>query len=98
VSSTREVTVPKGKKGTFEFVPRRAQIKGTWTITGGTRGGGPFAPDPIPWETTFDTTIDAPLVLPGGSPDGEARPNLTNCDGHEFDGDDPDPFPSEAPK
>jgi hypothetical protein len=101
VRTSRTVNVPEGKKGTFEFIPRRAQIKGTWTVTGGTRnsaGGGPFGPKNTPWEWSFETTIDAPLVLPNGNTDGEARPKLIDCTGDEFDGDNPEPFPSEPPR
>lgn len=101
VKTSRTVNVPAGKKGTYQFVPRRAQIKGVWTVTGGTRnsaGGGPFGPANQPWETSFETTIDAPLLLPDGNPDGEARPQLTDCTGDEFSGDDPEPFPSEPAK
>lgn len=97
-TTSRTVNVPEGKKGTFQFVPRRAQIKGIWTVKGGTRGGNPLVPDSArPWEWSFETTIDAPLVLPDGNADGEARSQLTNCTGGEFEGDDPEPFPSEAP-
>jgi hypothetical protein len=98
VKSSRTVNVPEGKKGTYQFVPRRAQIKGVWTVTGGTRnsaGGGPFGPANRPWEASFDATIEAPLVLPNGLADGEAKPLLTDCTGSEFEGDDPEPFPSE---
>jgi hypothetical protein len=98
VTSARTVNVPEGKRGTFQFFPRRAQIKGTWTVTGGTRnsaGGGPFGPANRPWEWTFDTVIEAPLMLPNGLADGEARPTLTDCTGSEFEGDEPEPFPGE---
>ncbi|TDC31955.1 hypothetical protein [Micromonospora sp. KC213] len=98
VTTARTVNVPEGKKGTFQFIPRRAQIKGLWTVTGGTRnsaGGGPFGPENTPWEWSFETTIDAPLLLPSGNPDGEARPKLTDCTGDEFKDDDPQPFPPE---
>jgi hypothetical protein len=101
VKTSRTVNVPVGKKGTFQFVPRRAQIKGVWTVTGGTRnsaGGGPFGPPNRPWETSFETTIEAPLVLPDGNPDGEARPQLTDCTGDEFEGDNPGDFPDEPGK
>lgn len=101
VKTSRTVNVPAGKKGTFQFVPRRAQIKGVWTVTGGTRnsaGGGPFGPPNRPWETSFETTIEAPLLLPDGNADGEARPQLTDCTGDEFENDNPEPFPSEPAK
>ncbi|TDC75840.1 hypothetical protein E1193_24845 [Micromonospora sp. KC606] len=102
VTSERTVNVPEGKKGTFEFVPRRAQIKGVWTITGDDPrnggGGGPLGPKPTPWETTLEVTIDAPLVLPTGAADGEAKSKLTDCTGKEFENDDPEPFPKEPGK
>jgi hypothetical protein len=99
VTTERTVTVPKGKRGRFEFHPRRAQIKGFFTIASDDQGGGgPFGPEPRPWETTVATTIDAPLMLAGGNPDGEVRPLLTDCTGDEGRGDDPEPFPSEPPR
>ena len=98
VKTSRTVNVPEGKKGTFQFVPRRAQIKGVWTVTGGTRnsaGGGPFGPANRPWEASFEATIEAPLVLPNGNADGEAQPAADRLHGRRVRGRRSEPFPSE---